>query len=152
MATMNTVNDNTDAQKGHASVVHEDNPDKEIVVAPGGEASDKLIHDLAFMNEPVEVMILETQNQNDSTRLVTVGVNGKQFHFLRGQWRKCPRYVLEILARAKRENWAFSYKKNADGSTSDINQMHRMLRYPHQYRDNNPKGPAWYESIKDLSF
>lgn len=146
------VNDDTDAKKGHESVVHQDDPDKEIVVATADEATEQRLRNLAFMSEQVEVMILETQNQNDTTRLVTVAVNGKQFHFLRGQWRKCPRYVLEILARAKRESWSFSYKKNADGSTSDINQMHKMLRYPHQYRDSNPEGAKWYESIKELGF
>lgn len=132
--------------------MHESEGVKTPIVMQDNEATKDYARDLAFMNETVEVMVLETQNQNDTTRLVTVSVNGKQYHFLRGQWRKCPRFVLEVLARAKRENWSFSYKKNPDGSTSDVNQMHKMLRYPHTFKDTNPEGMKWYDSIKDKSF
>jgi len=152
MPTTKTTNDNTDGVKAADSVRHEDSPlevpESEIIALEGAGAM-AYVDELAFMNEKVEVLILDSQNNNDTTRLVPIGVNGKQYHLLRGQWSTVPRFVLEILAKAKKESWNFAYKKNPDGSTSDTNQMHRALRYPHQFKDNNPKGMAWYDSIKD---
>jgi hypothetical protein len=151
MAITQKQSDSGESKKVLDESVHEDDGVQTPIIMQDNEATKDYTRDLAFMCETVEVMVLETQSLNDSTRLVTVSINGKAYHFIRGQFRKCPRFVLETLARAKRENWSFSYKKNNDGSTSDINQMHRMLRYPHQYRDTNPKGPAWYDSIKNKS-
>lgn len=130
---------------------HETEDPSDLVVMQDNEAIASYARDLAFMSEAVEVMIMDTQNPNDTTRLATISNNGKPFYFFRNQWRKCPRFVLEQLARAKRESWNFSYKKNSDGSTSDINQANQILRYPHQHRDKNPKGVAWYESIRTKS-
>lgn len=105
--------------------------------------------DLAFMAEPVEVMILPSHDKNDTTRLVSVSVNGKSYYMLRGEWQVVPRFVLEIIVRAKRETWQFGYRKAADGSTFETSNAYNVLRYPHHYRDKNPKGQAWYDSIKD---
>lgn len=155
MVTKTQTNENTDPVQGANAERHESeelvatNP--EIVVVEGADAV-AYADQLAFMNEKVEVMILESYDEKDTTRLVRLGVNGKKYNFLRGVWTTVPRYVLEMLARLKKESWTFSYKKNADGSTSDKDQMHRILRYPHQFRDKNPKGLAWYDSIKDAHF
>ncbi len=152
MPTDKKTNDDTDGKKSHDSERHEDlpleTPEVEVVVVEGPGAMN-YADELAFMSEKVEVLILDSQNQNDSTRLCPIGVNGKQYHLLRGKWTTVPRFVLEILAKTKKESWNFAYKKNPDGSTSDTNQMHRALRYPHQFKDSNPKGMAWYDSIKD---
>ena len=120
--------------------------DIQLLEGPGAVDYAK---DLAFMNEKVEVTILPSQNQADTTQLVTITVNGKAYHMLRGQPTVVPRFVLEILAKSKKEAWTFGYKKNADGSTSDTDQMSRILRYPHQFKDENPEGIKWYDSIKD---
>jgi len=150
MATIEKESDNK-PKVGLDETVHEDDGVTQPIVVQDNEATAKYASDLAFMHEKVEVMLMDTQNPNDTTRLVTITVNGKPYFFMRGQWRTCPRFVLEIIARAKRESWNFGYKKNSDGSTSDINQMNKILRYPHQYRDKNPKGDAWYESIRNKS-
>lgn len=157
MVTTTKTNDNTDPVKGADTETHESEgvtmeaPDSEIVVVEGAAAKAKAER-IAFMHEPVEVMVLDSNDQSDTSRLVSISVQGKSHYLLKGQWTTVPRYVLEILARAKRENWAFNYKKNPDGSTSDTNQMHRILRYPHQFRDKNPKGQVWYDSIKDAHY
>ncbi len=152
MPTSKATNDNTDGVKAGDSVRHEDSPlitpDSEIIKVEGSGAM-AYADELAFMAEPVEVLLLESENVNDSTRLVPIGVNGKQFNLLRGHWTTVPRFVLEILAKAKKEAWTFAYRKNQDGSTSDTNMMRRALRYPHQFRDKNPDGMKWYDSIKD---
>lgn len=113
------------------------------------EALDSYARDLAFMAEPVEIMVLPSHDKNDSTRLVSVSVNGKSYYLLRGEWQVVPRFVLEIIVRAKRETWSFGYRKAADGSTFETSNAYNVLRYPHHYRDKNPKGQAWYDSIKD---
>lgn len=105
--------------------------------------------DLAFMAEPVEVMILPSQNKDDTTRLVTVSVNGKSYYLIRGEWQVVPRYVLEVIVRAKRKSWNFGYRKAPDGSTFETSNAYDILRYPHHYKDKNSKGQAWYDSIKD---
>lgn len=105
--------------------------------------------DLAFMAEPVEVMILPSHDLHDSTRLVSVSVNGKSYYLLRGEWQTIPRFALEVIVRAKKETWQFGYRKAADGSTFETSNAYNVLRYPHHYRDKNPKGQAWYDSIKD---
>lgn len=105
--------------------------------------------DLAFMSEPVEVMVLPSHDKNDTTRLVSVSVNGKSYYLLRGEWQVVPRFVLEILTRAKKETWTFGYRKAADGSTFETSNAYNVLRYPHHFRDKNPKGQVWYDSIKD---
>ena len=110
---------------------------------------DQYARDLAFMAEPVEVMILPSQNKDDTTRLVTVSVNGTTYYMMRGEWRIVPRFVLEVLIRSKRESWNFGYRKAADGSTFETSNAYNVLRFPHHYRDKNPRGQAWYDSIKD---
>lgn len=113
------------------------------------EAIAAYARDLAFMAEPVEVMILPSHDKNDTTRLVSVSVNGKSYYMLRGEWQTVPRFVLEIIVRAKRETWSFGYRKAADGSTFETSNAYNVLRYPHHYRDKNPRGAVWYDSIKD---
>ena len=134
--------------------VHEvEQPEEDSFTSPietvQGEAESDYARDLAFMHEPVEVMVLDSHDKNDSTRLVSISVNGKSYYLLRGEWATVPRFVLEILATAKRENWQFGYRKAADGSTFETSSSHNILRYPHHFRDKNPKGQVWYDSIKD---
>lgn len=151
------TNVNTDPVKGADTEKHESEgvvmeaPESEIITIDGPNAKSKAER-AAFMHETVEVLVLDSGDQSDTTRLVSISVQGKSHYLMRGKWSPVPRYVLEILARTKRESWAFNYKKNVDGSTSDTNQMHRILRYPHQFKDKNPKGMAWYDSIKDLHY
>lgn len=126
----------------------EDSLESPIQVVQNEDVS-QYARDLAFMAEPVEVMILPSHNKDDTTRLVTVSVNGKTHYLIRGEWKVVPRYILEVLVKAKRESWNFGYRKAPDGSTFETSNAYNVLRYPHHYRDKNPKGQAWYDSIKD---
>jgi hypothetical protein len=133
---------------GYAEQAEEDSFETPIQIINNGDV-DSLARDLAFMNEPVEIMILPSHDKNDTTRLVSVSVNGKSYYMLRGEWRVVPRFVLEVIVRAKREAWQFGYRKAPDGSTFETSNSYNILRYPHHYRDKNPRGQAWYDSIKD---
>jgi len=150
MATNRITNEDTDPKLVGKAETHESAEDKSIIVAQDNPPMEGYMQDLAFLNEKVQVMLLESNDPHDTARLVTVGVNGKTFYFMKGEWRSCPRYVLEMLARAKKEVHSFGYKMNQDRTTSDTNTHYRALRYPHQFVDNNPIGQKWYNTIKDL--
>jgi len=109
----------------------------------------QLARDLSFMAEPVEVMILPSYDEEDTTRLVTIGVNGKSYYLMRGEWQVVPRFVLEVIVRAKKEAWTFGYRQSPNGATFETNSSSNLLRYPHHFKDTNPKGLEWYNSIKD---
>lgn len=148
------VQEDTDPKPAVSKVVHEDDArDTELMVPNDNadvEALNSYARDLAFMREPVEIMVLGNPDpRQDSTRLITVGVNGIQHHLLRGQWKTVPRYVAEVIITSKREAWTFSSKTNLDGSTSDVSNMARTQRFPYQFRDNTEKGRKWFDSIKD---
>jgi len=149
MPTYLKKTENTDPVLTHRLEQHEEESLESPIQVVNNEALERYAHDLAFMSEPVEVMILPSHDKNDTTRLVSVSVNGKSYYMLRGEWQVVPRFVLQIIAQAKRETWSFGYRKAADGSTFETSNAYNVLRYPHHYRDKNPKGQAWYDSIKD---
>jgi len=149
MSTITKKSENTDPiLTSFSEQSEEDSFTNPIQIIENDDIS-QYARDLAFMSEPVEVMVLPSHDKNDSTRLVSVSVNGKSYYMLRGEWQVVPRFVLEVLVRAKRETWQFGYRKAADGSTFETSNAYNVLRYPHHYRDKNPKGQAWYDSIKD---
>jgi len=139
--------------KDPVKVISYEQPEEDSFESPilvvENDAVASYARDLAFMAEPVEVMVLPSHDKNDTTRLVSVSVNGKSYYLLRGEWQVVPRFVLQIIAQAKKETWQFGYRKAADGSTFETSNAYNVLRYPHHYRDKNPKGQAWYDSIKD---
>lgn len=151
MPTYTKTNTDTTPKKAVSAEQPEEDSFESPITTVESEAALGYAADLAFMAEPVEVMVLDSHDKNDSSRLVSISVNGKSHYLLRGAWTTVPRYVLEILATAKREAWSFGYRKAADGSTVETSNSSHILRYPHHYRDKNPKGAAWYDSIKDRS-
>jgi len=150
MPTIRKVNEDTDPK----TVLKEEVGDEQSLIAPTTAKTEEQLDDYArqlkFMAEPVEVMILPSHDQDDTTRLVSISVNGKEYYFLRGEWRTCPRFVLEVIATAKHQAWNFGYKQAPSGTTVQTQHAVDVLRFPHQYRDTNPKGYAWYESIKNM--
>ena len=108
---------------------------------------DPYMREMSILNEEVEICVLPTQDKLDTTRIVTVSVNGRAEHFMRGEWKKVKRYYVEQLARAKRESWEFSYKRAPDGSTVQTEYGIQSLRFPFNIRDANPKGTAWLQSL-----
>ena len=126
----------------------EDSLESPILTAEAAGIVD-YARDLAFMAEIVEIKVAESYNPEDTTRLVEISVNGKSYYFLRGEWAKAPRFVLEILATRYKEAWNFGYKRLMDGSVGQTSSSSNILRYPHQYRDNNPAGAKWYDSLRE---
>lgn len=158
MATSPTMNrtittENTDPKIVHSAVLSdEESLSPSIQVVKAGADDPRMANymdELAFLKESVVVTILPNSDRTDTTKLVTIGVNGKQYHFLRGEPRKVPRFVLGAIASKKKESWYFGYDRAVDGSTRQTDQMQQYLRYPHQWQPHNPanmaKEQAWYE-------
>lgn len=105
------------------------------------------LDELAFMNEEVEIMFSPSWDENDTSRLVTLSVNGRDEHFLKGEWKKVKRCYLENAIMARRESWSFSYKQGRDGTTVQTEFASQNQRFPFQWRDQNPKGQAWVQRL-----
>jgi hypothetical protein len=149
MPTRQILNEDDSPKVVHQSEVSDEDSLKRPTVDLHVDDPVKYSKDLAFLNEEVEVMILPSYDRSDTTQLVEVSIRGKSYWFLRGQWRKVPRFVLERLATAKHQAWQFGYKQTSNGATVQTQSGSNILRYPHQFRDTNPEGQIWYDSIKE---
>lgn len=99
---------------------------------------------LAFMEEPVKVVVHTTTNETDEP-IPVVWNGGIQQAFIRGEEQVVKRKFVEILARAKRT--VFSQERLPDNN--GYKQVPRTaLRYPFAVvEDRNPKGAAWLKSV-----
>jgi len=156
MATVRS--ENTDPRVTHKAILGDAEslePSIQVVKQDiDNPAFKNYMDELDFLKGEVEVMILPNYDQRvDSTKLVTLSINGKQYHFIRGEWRKVPRFVLEKLARTKKEAWYFGYDKAADGATRQTETQQQYLRYPHHWRSLDPNIGAremqWYQRALD---
>ena len=98
MPTYTRKNEDTDPKPQLRQEVDDTASLENPILTVNNDNVEAYAKELAFLNQQVEVMIAPSQFKEDTTRLVSVYVNGDPFHFLRGEWRKCPLYVLEILA------------------------------------------------------
>jgi hypothetical protein len=110
-------------------------------------ATRSYMDDLNFYNEDVEIMFHPPSDPNDTSMLVTLSVNGRDEHFLRGQWKKVKRCYLECAVMARRESWTFGTKVASDGSTRQTEFASQNFRMPFTHRDANPKGQEWYQKL-----
>lgn len=120
--------------------------ESEIVTVAADGLDNSYAADLAFLEEPVEVMVHESTDQN-AEPIVHVAVNGINQFFPRGEVVTCKRKFLGVLASAK--TTAITVK-NVHTDNDVINRInkHTALRYPFSVvRDSNPKGAAWLKSI-----
>lgn len=121
-----------------------DKPDIQVIDGP--RASEKA-EELAFMEEPVTVMVLESQNEFDHA-IVTIGVNGRNQNFVRGQPITVKRKYVEGLARAKPVGYRNEEYTMEDGTRSFRYPKRTGLRFPFQIvRDDNPRGADWLRKI-----
>ena len=118
-----------------------------IPVSATAVESDSYITELAFLEEPIEVMINPSSNPQDTTRLVVISINGRNEYFMRGEWKKTTRKYVERLALAKRDQWQFGYRHAPDGSVSETSTAMQSLRFGFQVRDDNPNGKAWLQKL-----
>jgi hypothetical protein len=99
------------------------------------------------MEELVEIMFHPPIDERDTARLVTLSVNGRDEHFLRGQWKKVKRHYLECAVMARRESWTFGFKYGQGGEPSQTQFGSQNFRFPFTHRDANPKGQEWFQKL-----
>lgn len=119
-------------------------PDIEIVDGPAWE--DRAA-ELAFMEEPVEVVVHESPDPQAEDPVPTF-VNGRAQWFFRGQPVTVKRKYVERLARAKPIHYKNEEYTEADGGKAVRWPKRSTLHYPFAVlRDDNPKGRPWLRKI-----
>jgi len=127
---------------GKAEVISE----SELVITTNLEKS--YAEQLAFLEEPVEIMVAEPQDEKESS-LVQLFVQGRSQMIIPGQPIVIKRKYLEVLARAKQIRYKPVVKIN-DLTGAPVNMMipRLVLRYNFSViQDKNPKGAEWLRRI-----
>lgn len=126
---------------------HIDNEDfrNDIEVIDGPRAMDKAA-ELAFMEEPVEVIVAPSTDKN-AERHPHVAVNGINQYFQRGIKQVVKRKFIEALARAKKTGIATVPSKDQDGADTMSITQQTGLKYPFQITRDTPRGLAWAEKV-----
>lgn len=97
---------------------------------------------LAFMNEPMTVVVLESSDEN-AENPVSVGNNGRMVAFWRGVATKCKRKFVDSLI-VKSTNVSTPESTTAANEQTFLIRQRSSLKYPFQVmEDLNPKGPEW---------
>jgi hypothetical protein len=123
--------------------------DKGLYDVDGPEFNDKMKL-LAFMEEPVEVMIHQT-SEKDADQAFDIQVNGRPQIFVRGGKYIVRRKFVEGLARAKPvhyDNEEYMQETAQGGVRAVRYPSRRGLRYPFTViEDKNPNGAAWLQRV-----
>lgn len=116
------------------------------VDGPGGM---DLAQRLAFMEEPVKIIVHESTDQNDPDPNPLLQVNGRNQYIIRGQEQVIKRKFVEVLARAKKTSYTQSQRHDpVTGNVYQSMNPRTALRYPFSVlEDKNPNGSAWLRKI-----
>lgn len=100
----------------------------------------------AFMNELVTIVINPSQDPDDPI-LVKVGVNGVNQFIPRGEPIAIKRKYIEVLARAKRTDFAQTLDERLGEKMNHLRAMH-SLRHPFSViSDPNRHGSDWLVGV-----
>lgn len=100
----------------------------------------------AFMNDVLTIIVNPSQDVDDP-KLVQVGVNGVNQFMPRGTPIDVKRKYVEVLARAKRTDFAQTLDDRMGEQMNYLQTLH-SLRFPFSViQDPNPNGFAWLTSI-----
>lgn len=123
-----------------------DRPEIETVEGPGAMDHAK---ELAFMEEPVRILVHESSDPNDPDPNPLLKVNGRTQYVIRGQEITMRRKFVEVLARAKKTGYTQSIKHDqVSGNVYQKMNPRTALRYPFSViEDRNPKGRDWLRKV-----
>lgn len=125
--------------------------DRESLIEAGGIGTpdspgfDAYAAELAFMNEPVTVMVHESAHEN-AEPVVRPGCNGQYEWLVRGRPHTVARKFVQALCEMRLTN--MRTEAMVQGLEA-INRVHKRtsLRYPFSVQeDKNPKGRAWLQA------
>lgn len=129
------------ASTGKAKIEH-----SEIEIVDGPEWKEKAAN-LAFMEEPVTIMVHTTTDKN-AAPFVEVWNDGRVQRFLRGKEQTVKRKFIEVLARAKADSYQSQEFMDRDGNMNFRYPKTTSLKYPFSVvRDENPKGHDWLKKV-----
>lgn len=115
----------------------------EPLIEPVESANWEKIGELAFMEEPVTIMVHQSNDKN-AEPFPEVGVNGRRQFFIRGEKQVVKRKFVGALARAKQTSFTQQYAKDANGNDTIRNIPSTALRFPFSVlHDPNPRGVEW---------
>ena len=122
-------------------------PEEPEIQVPDGPSISEYAKALAFMEEPVTVMVHETSNDNEAP-LVDVYVNGVAQFFPRGEAVTCKRKYVEGLVRAKPTAISTDVRERNSENPQNVINRRSALRYPFSVvEDKNPNGSAWLRKV-----
>lgn len=118
----------------------------DIQVVDGPEWKEKAAN-LAFMEEPVTIMVHTTTDKN-AIPFVEVWNDGRVQRFLRGKEQTVKRKFVEVLARAKADTYLNQEFMDRDGNMNFRYPKTTSLKYPFSViRDENPSGHDWLKKV-----
>ena len=119
-----------------------------IETVEGPKAMDHAA-EMAFMEEPVSIIVHESTDQNDPDPNPLLQVNGRTQYIVRGREQVVRRKFVEVLARAKKTGYTQSMRHDpVTGNVYQSMNPRTALRYPFSViEDKNPKGHAWLRKV-----
>ena len=102
---------------------------------------------LAFMEEPVTVMLHESTDRNVA-QVEAFSNDGRTVYLTRGKPQTIRRKFVEVMARCKHTSLGQRNVQDQNGTHSIEYPTHTALKYPFQLiEDKNPKGADWLRRI-----
>ena len=113
-----------------------------IQVIDSSALNDGYAEELAFMEEPIEIMVQETSDENAENPVI-VGVNGIFKAFFRGQNTVAKRKFVDALI-VKTSRVTTPKVKNYAGEDAFAIRQHSAHKFPFLViSDRNPRGTEW---------
>lgn len=120
--------------------------------------SKSYLDELNWLNQEVEVTLNPSSVPGDATRRVVIGINGREYPFLRGMPKKVPRFVLAHIASSKRETLTFGTRKDNFGEAVNLTDQVAYLKHPHTYTslvsstEDRAREAQWYNNCLNQHF
>lgn len=106
-----------------------------------------LADQLAFMEEPVTIVVMSSGDQNEAG-LVQVAVNGITQFIKRDEPITVKRKYVERLARCKKTDFHQALDDSQGEVSFNVLNRRHSLRFPFSViQDQNPKGAGWLKQI-----
>lgn len=102
---------------------------------------------LAWLHEKVELTWHGTGKEGDTTRLLTISVNGTDYNFIRDEPKMVPRFVVERIV-VKEDEWEFGHKLAIDGQAQQVEVNIPRARFPHSFNPQTLEEQKWYKNIR----
>lgn len=109
---------------------------------PNTKGFDAYAAELAFMEEPVKILLHESTDEN-AEPIVDLYCNGTPQRLIRGMEQVVKRKYVQILCNARQTSIKTQTGVQGDNVVSRVNK-HTAVRYPFSViEDRNPKGAPW---------